>query len=169
MFREQFFSGEIPMPLTTAGLLLIDRSLPFDPKVLGSDWSVEEEDLRMLEISEIDVHHIVQLNAVEDGEHLIGGQEWLERDRVGDTPCLDDSCHQAFWDNQSLIPETCKEPVDGFVRYAMFGGTVLCHPVFGRGVLYILWRQTEWRSGIAWLKNPFGRGSVALLLGASEL
>ncbi|HMP67385.1 MAG TPA: hypothetical protein PKA60_01375 [Candidatus Paceibacterota bacterium] len=130
--------------------IIIDRSKPFDPKKinsLGNEWKIVEEDERSLAITELDLSKVQYVDMLEDGETSIRGEEKLKRLKMDGRIRLDAKMSQTFWEDQSLIPESWKEKINGNTRCIFFDGTILRNPFGNSCVLYLYWGNGQWYWG----------------------
>ncbi len=142
----------------------VDRTTPFNPtEFIGAGWTIwkgpangnglegeEEQDMRSLALTTLDVTHLRLETTLKGGETSIVGEEKLKRfTAMTDVIRLDLGIFQTFWRNQLLIPERFKAKTNGNTTYVFCDGTVLRSPCGNRCVLYFCWRDDtrEWIRG----------------------
>lgn len=132
-------------------IISIDRQ-PFDPGTfLGKGWTIEGQDERSLQLTEVDLSNILLRDMLRQGEDRINGEERLRRLKAENLICLDARVFQAFWNNQHLIPKSWKEKTRGHTTFIFFDGTVFQSP---RGLHYVLclcWSASQWSWHYYWL------------------
>jgi len=134
------------VPAVTS-LLSIDRTKPFNPAffIIGTGWSIDEEDQRSLSLTKVDLTKVRLETMLKSNENVItGGEEKLERLKEAGYIRLDAKILWTLWENQSLIPESWKEKINGNVCFIYFDGTVLLSSDGFRYVLCLYWDGGEW-------------------------
>lgn len=148
-------------PCWLSNLLRVDRSTKFDPTKfpgLGAGWSIEEEDENSLALTEIDLTQVLLEHMLHEGETHIKGEEKLKRLKKTGCIRLDARVFQTLWENQSKIPKSWKELVNGNTKFIYFDGTILRGPGGGHFVLCLCWLAGEWHwraywLGLGWLRR----------------
>jgi hypothetical protein len=149
-------------------IVKIDRSKPFDPaKFIGDGWTIwkgpangdgltgaEDQDIRALAITELDLSKIQFRDMLKSGESYVSGEEKQKRLAKAGYVRLDARIFQTFWENQVIIPAVLKEPISGNTRYTYFDGTVLRSPCGDRCMLYLYWNDSRW----GWNCDCLGHG-----------
>lgn len=139
-------------------IVAIDRTEPFDPaKFIGAGWSIwkgpangdglsgdEDQDVRSLALTELDVTAIRFETMLKSGETIVRGEEKQKRLKEVGHIRLDAGIFQYFWQKKHLIPERLKLPTNGNTTYIYFDGTVLRSPGGNRFVLCFYWDGDEW-------------------------
>lgn len=138
-------------------VISIDRSIPFDPTTfIGNRWSIEEQDERVIALTEIDLTCVMFDSTLEKGEKSIKGKDKLNRLKEKTNRIrLDAGIFKTLWENQILIPEKWKEKTNGNTTYIFFSGTVLRRSNGDRCVLYLYWRDGGWRWDDDWLERDW--------------
>src|SRR3989338_6445686 len=132
-----------------AGVMIIDRTTPFNPaEFIGSGWTIEEEDKRSLALTDVDFDEIRLETTLKKSDTSINGEEKLKRLEKAGHIRLDAKVFQTLWKDKTLIPESWKK-MDGYTIY--FNGTILRSPSGDRCVLYLFWLDGEWRWRYNWL------------------
>ncbi|KKT18501.1 MAG: hypothetical protein UW02_C0030G0001 [Candidatus Nomurabacteria bacterium GW2011_GWB1_43_7] len=154
------------VPAVTS-LLSIDRTKPFNPAffIIGTGWSIDEEDQRSLSLTKVDLTKVRLETMLKSNENVItGGEEKLERLKEAGYIRLDAKILWTLWENQSLIPESWKEKINGNIRFIYFDGTVLQDSNGDRYVLYLDWDDGKWSWNVYWLDSRwFVYGPSAVL------
>lgn len=141
----------------------------FNPtEFIGSGWSViaNETDVWSATLTELDVNQIQHVTMLEC-EPYITGEENLSRLKASGNIRLDADVFYTLWTNQSLIPESWKEKIDGDTRVIFFDGTVFQNPDGYRCVLYLYWYVGEWLWDVSWLDSGFDQNFVSAVLASS--
>lgn len=155
----KFLRGEFSV--FKSNIVPINCFTPFDPaEFLDKGWTIEEEDKRSLKLTELDLTKVQFVTMLKRNELCITGEERLRRLKKSGSIRLDAKIFQTFWENQSLIPESWKEKVDGNIRYIFFDGTILRSPNGNRDVLCLSWYDGKWGWHLSRLDD--GRGSYSL-------
>ena len=146
-------------------IILIDRSVPFDPvKFLGQGWTIDEQDERSLTLNQVDLAKIQLEHMLKKDERWIKGEEKLKRLKKAGYVRLDAKVFQILWEDQALIPESWKEKTNGNTTFIFFDGTVFRDPGDYRYVLYLCWRDGRWGWDDDWLERGRGVGSPSAVL-----
>lgn len=147
------------------GKLLIDRSKPFDPETfIGKGWKIVEQDENALKLTEIDISKIGFDPCLKEGESSVNGEEKLTHLKSKEVVRLDAKIFQKFWENQGLIPEQCKEKINGNTQYIFFDGTVLQRPGGSLYVRCLCWSDGGWHWGYGWVDRGFDVFSLSAVL-----
>jgi hypothetical protein len=144
--------------LITCGpqVISIDRTKPFDPAIfIGEGWTIEEQDECSLALTEADLAKVRFESMFKSGESYVVGEEKLKRLKKAGHIRLDAKIFQTLWENQSLIPESWKEKINGNTRYIFFDGTILRDPRGNRYVLCLCWDGGQWDWRCRWLGFDF--------------
>ena len=148
--------GTHEITLKAQQIIHIDRSKPFDlAKFIGTSWSIEEEDSRSLELTEIDLNMVQFEDMLKSSESRIKGEDKLKRLKKAGHVRLDTRIFQTLWEDQALIPKSWKEKIGGNTRYIFFDGTVLRNPYGNRCVLCLYWYHGQWRWDYGWLDSAW--------------
>lgn len=163
---RRFLRNELVVSEPVARVIKIDRTKPFNPAdFIGSGWMIDEpQDERSLALDEMDLIKVRFETMLKSGEPYITGEEKLKRLKAAGHVRLDAKIFQTLWENQSLIPESWKEKIDGNTRYIFFDGTVLRSPGGRRCVLYLCWYDGRWRWCYSWLDNSWSVSSPSAVL-----
>ena len=136
---------------------------PFDPSVfMGEHWSAAEEDERADRLPEIDVSAISLVNCLKNRDQLPTGEHCVKL--LKDTPHirLGGRAFLGLWENQSVIPDTWKEPL----TFVYFDGLILKHRNGNRYSLYLSWHEDQWHWYSGWLGNTRSATSPSAVLAA---
>jgi hypothetical protein len=136
---------------------------PLDPSVFMSEhWSVAEEDERAERLPEIDVSAIALVNCLKNQDQLPTGEHCVKL--LKDTPHirLGGRAFLGLWENQSVIPDTWKEPL----TFVFFDGLILKHRNGNHYSLYLSWHENRWHWYSAWLGNTRSATSPSAVLAA---
>jgi len=138
--------------------LFIDRTKPFDPEFVGKGWTIDEQDERSLQLTEIDLSAVLLEHMLRPEDNgLVQGEEKLKRLKKAGHVRLDAAVFKALWDNQHLIPESWKG------KYVYFDGTVLRSPDGSRRVLcFCVGSRWGWRC--SWLGHYWNDGCPSAVL-----
>lgn len=153
-----------PKSAAPSSIIHIDRSQPFDPAFVGKGWEIAEQDERVLALTEVNLNQIRFETGLESDESWITGEEKLKRLKNAGHLRLDAKIFQTLWQNQSLIPESWKEKINGNTRYIFFVGTVLRSPFGYRYVLYLYWHGGQWYWNCSWLGHYFSVNHPSVVL-----
>lgn len=126
----------------------------FNPaEFIGEGWSIvaEETDQRSVALTELDLTRVQHVTMLRDGETYVKGEEKLKRLKKDGRIRLDADVFHTLWENQHLIPESWKEPINGNTRFVYFDGTVLRDSDGDRYVLYLCWLDGQWYWLVTWL------------------
>jgi len=146
--------------IVASSKLVIDRTQPFDPSFVGKGWTIDEQDERSLQLTEIDLNAVLLQDMLRPEDNgSIQGEEKLKRLKKAGHVRLDAAVFKALWDNQHLIPESWKS------KYVYFDGTVLRSPNGCRRVLYFYCDGSRWGWDYHWLdNNTLGNRPSAVLV-----
>ena len=173
-----------PVPIEVQSRIIsIDRTKPFDPAhFIGKGWAIwrgpadgdglsgeEEQDLRSLAITELDLAKTRFETMLAPGETEIKGEEKHKRLKAAGHIRLDAKIFQTLWENKERLPEEWKEKVNGNTRYIFCDGTPLRDPHGERGVLCFYWDGGRWSWDVRWLEYDWGAASPSLVLASSSL
>lgn len=139
----------------------------FNPKsFIGEGWSIvaDETDQRSVALTELDLTKVQHVTMLKDGETYVKGEEKLKRLKKDGRIRLDADVFLTLWENQHLIPESWKEPINGNTRFVYFDGTVLRHSDGDRCVLYLYWPDGQWRWLVHWLGDDWGAFNPSAVL-----
>lgn len=143
----------------------IDRTSAFDPVAfIGEGWSIVEEDERSLALGEVDLTKVNFETMLKERESSVVGEEKLKRLKDAGHIRLDAKVFQTLWENQHLIPASWKEPTNGNTTYVFFDGTILRDSNGYRYVLYLYWRDGEWRWDCPWLDGKWSANDPSAVL-----
>ncbi|MEK9134774.1 MAG: hypothetical protein AAB451_00485 [Patescibacteria group bacterium] len=146
-------------------IIPIDRTAPFDPvKLLGQGWTIEEQDERSLALTQVNLANVWLEHMLNKGEDWITGEEKLRRLKKANSIRLDAKVFQTLWEDKSLIPEAWKKKTKGNAAYIFFDGTVLRDPDGSRCVLYLCWRDGQWRWNYYWLDSDWSASDPSAVL-----
>jgi len=133
-------------------IIPIDRTTPFNPaEFIGKGWKIAEEDERSLALAEVNLDEVLFEDMLNEGETSIKGETKLKRLKGAGHIRLDAKIFLTLWENEQLIPESCKERINGNTRYIFFDGTILLRPGGRRSVLCLCWGGGGWRWDYHWL------------------
>ncbi len=125
-------------------VIQIDRTIAFNPaNLLGPQWSIEEQDIDSVSLTEIDLSQVILDNALHDGEDMVRGSTKIHRLRKKKQVLLDIGIFLTLWSDQGLIPEEWKEKTDGDTTFICFDGTILKSPRDVKCIVYLYWKG-EW-------------------------
>jgi hypothetical protein len=146
-------------------IIQIDRSKKFDPaEFIGKGWTIEEEDERSLELTELDITNVRFEHMLVEGETWVKGETKLERLKSAGNIRLDAKIFQTLWENQHLIPERWKEKTNGNTTFVCFDGTVLRDPGGYRYILYLDWYGGGWCWNDRWLVSKWDANGPSAVL-----
>jgi hypothetical protein len=133
-------------------VIKIERSMPFDPKVLlGKGWRIEEQDERALALTTINLTEVILDSILEKGEKIIKGEDRFRRIKEKTNRIrLDAGIFKTLWENQILIPEKWKEETNGESTSIYFEGTIFRNSNGNRCVLNLCGSGGEWRWSYCW-------------------
>lgn len=146
-------------------ILKIDRSKPFDPTFIGPGWTIwrgpadgkglegeEEQDVRSLALTEINLNQILLEAHLKQGESSTTGEERINRLNVANRIKLDAKIFQTLWENRDRLPERFKQKTEGNTTFIFCDGTTLRSPSGDRYSLYFYWDSDgyEWSWGCRW-------------------
>lgn len=133
-------------------VIQIDRTQPFNlKKLLGDGWTIVEEDINSLKLTEFDLTKVQFKDMLKEGETSVNGEEKQKRLKEAGYTRLDAKVFQTLWENQELIPSLWKEPISGNTRCIFFDGTILRDSDGNRYVLCLYWLGGEWNWDYYWL------------------
>jgi hypothetical protein len=147
-------------------VIKIDRTKLFNPAdFIGAGWMIDEpQDEKSLALSELDQAKVRFETTFKADESSVGGEDKLKRLKKAGHVRLDAKIFQTLWENQSLIPESWKEKINGNTRYIFFDGTVLRDPSGNRCVLYLYWSEGQWDWSGNWLDDYFSADDPSAVL-----
>ncbi len=147
-------------------ILKIDRSKPFDPVKFISiaGWTIEEQDENSLKLEELDLTKVRFETGLNEEESSIQGEEKLRRLKTAGHIRLDANVLRTLWENQTLIPASWKEPINGNARLIYFDGTILRDSGGHRFVLCLRWNGGEWNWRCCWLDYGWSAGYPSAVL-----
>lgn len=171
--------GELLLP--GPRIIQIDRVRTFDPaKFVNKGLTIwrgpvdgeglkgdEDQDLRALALTEIDLNAVQFDTCLEEGEGLVSGEEKLLRLKAKSSIRLDAGAFQAIWENREMIPDSWKVDATGNTRYIYFDGTVLRSPSGLRYVLYLYFEDGEWYWDYDWLSDGRSSGNPSAVLASN--
>ncbi|MFZ2831621.1 MAG: hypothetical protein WAZ40_00515 [Minisyncoccia bacterium] len=174
MQQQQRIIEGLDVLLLTAISMILACTKSFNPaKFIGEGWSFWrgaksgngldgeiEQDTRSASLSEFDSAKVSLVSMLRSGETSITGEENLARLKEAGHVRLGAKQFLVYWENQSTIPETWKDRVNGNIRYIYFDGDELRGSDGSRYVLSLCWDDGRWRWGVGWLGS--GRGAHRL-------
>ncbi len=168
-----FFSGSIK----ESNIIQIDRSQPLTPNFIGNGWTIwrgpangnglrgkDDQDERSLALTKLDLTKVQFETTLKKNENCVGGKERHNRLRKMGYIRLDIKIRQTLFENETLIPESWKDNINGYCRYIFFDGTFLRNPDGQRCVPYMCWRNGEWILSDRWIDMDFGVGDPSAIL-----
>lgn len=157
--------AELPEMPKAPKVIAITRTFNSE-KFFGKGWSIveKETDPRSKSLTELDPTKVEFVTTLKDGETRVWGEEKLRRLKAGNYTRLDADIFHTLWENQSLIPESWKEKVNGDVRFIYFDGTVLRDPDGRRYVLCLYWSGGAWRWNVGWLDRGWFANNPSVVL-----
>lgn len=163
--RQRFREFKLWLKGVAMQLVKIIRNRFNPAEFIGQGWSIiaAETDTRSVALTELDINQIQHVTMLK-GEPYITGEENLKRLKASENIRLDADVFYTLWTNQSLIPESWKEKIDGNTRVIFFDGTVLQDPDGSRYVLYFCWNGDAWRWYVLWLDGSRLRDCVSAVL-----
>lgn len=132
--------------------LIIDRSRPFDPATfIGRGWTIEEQDERAVDLTEINFSKVDFVNALKRGESVITGEEKLRRLKKDGSIRLDAKVGQTLYEEKGQVMlHFIHEHFN--VSWFELAGTVLRNPHGNRCFLFLCrYGDGSWDWRFGWL------------------
>ena len=147
-------------------VIKIDRSVLFDPETfIDHMWSIEEQDLKSIALTEINLTEVTFDSILKKGEKSIKGEDRLKRlKQKTNSIRLDAGVFKKLWENQNLIPEKWKEQTNGDPTFIFFDGTIVRNSRGNRCVLYLCWSCNRWNWDYSWLERDWSANNPSAVL-----
>ncbi|MFA5830208.1 MAG: hypothetical protein WC878_00080 [Candidatus Paceibacterota bacterium] len=135
-------------------VLIIDRSVPFNPAFMGDGWKIEEQDKLSVILAEIDFNKVSFETCLKEGESCITGEKKLKRHAKAKHVCADAKIGQTLYEEegQKTLDRIYREKG---ITWLELLGTTLRSPDGDRCAL-ILYRGDgclSWTWNYGWLDN----------------
>ena len=137
--------------------IAIDRSKPLDLDFLDYECATHEEDVRLKEMTELDLDMIEIVHVLQGSKEVITGEEKLRR--LKETKCLPlgIDAFQTLYDNRQILPKPWRQKINGLETKIFFEGTVLISKVTGdRIVPCLVYFGGAWLRNYYLLRDKFG-------------
>ena len=125
-------------------ILVVNRAIPFDPVAfLDKGWKIEEQDKRVLSVTEIDLDKVSFETCLKAGESWITGEEKLKRHATVGHVLADAKIGQVLYqeEEQRTLEYLYKEKG---INWFELQGTILRDPHGRRSALYLCRRGWGW-------------------------